>query len=166
MVSTPDTFYRKPMASLDKTWATETVLAAGAKEIYPPDDGKYFCATLIVNRKHRISPKSALGFGGDVFYDSALNRLIENKENHPSEVAPFRAGLHFSYEMLISRVSALFDYGIYVVNAYKGDGYSYHRIGLRYQLNTNLFLNLSLKTHFAKAEYAEWGLGWKFNRHE
>jgi len=162
MLSSPDTFYQKPKSIPTKKWFVETVLAAGAKEIYPPDDGKYFCASLVVNRKHRISPKSALGFGGDFFYDSALNTLIENKENHPADVAPFRAGVHFSYELLISRVSALFDYGVYVINPYKGDGPFYHRIGLRYQLKSNLFLNLSLKTHFAKAEFAEWGLGWKF----
>jgi len=164
LVSMPDTFYRRQLDPPNKKWYTEMVLAGGAKEIYPPDNGKYFSASLIVNRKHRVSQKSGIGFGADVFYDAALNTLIEIQEKVPSDVVPIRAGVHFSYELLISRVSALFDYGLYVVDPYGGQGWQYHRIGLRYSLNENLLLNLSMKTHFAKAEYVEWGLGWKFGR--
>ena len=138
------------------------VLAAGTKEIYPPDNGKFFSASLIVSRKHKVSHKSRIGYGADVFYDDALNTLIEIQDKAPSDVAPFRAGVHFCYELLISRVSAIFNYGLYVVDPYGGQGLQYHRIGLRYSVNENLLLNLSMKTHFAKAEYVEWGLGWRF----
>jgi hypothetical protein len=38
----------------------------------------------------------------------------------------------------------------------------YNRFGLRYRINSNWFAQLTLKTHFAKADFGEWGFGYAF----
>jgi hypothetical protein len=37
----------------------------------------------------------------------------------------------------------------------------FHRIGSRYALNDKFILNLSLKTHFAVADFVEFGIAYK-----
>jgi hypothetical protein len=162
--SAPDTFYRQPPPAFDRLWTWDIACAAGVKEIYPPDNGKYFGATLTGNVLKQFSHKSAAGAGADLFYDTALPDLVEQKERQPSDVLPVRAGLHVSYHLVVGKMVPFLDFGVYLLDPYKDQGPFYHRIGVRWQQGRHLFLNVSLKTHYAKAEIAEWGLGWKFAR--
>jgi hypothetical protein len=36
-------------------------------------------------------------------------------------------------------------------------------VGMRYRFDNGLLLNLVLKSHWAKADYVEWGVGYTFN---
>ena len=38
----------------------------------------------------------------------------------------------------------------------------FHRIGVRYMLTKHVIANVTLYTHWAKADYFEWGLGYEF----
>jgi hypothetical protein len=58
----------------------------------------------------------------------------------------------------------LFDIGLYLVDPYEEDGVLYNRLGLRYYFNSRFIANLSLMAHYAKAEYAEFGLGYRLTR--
>jgi hypothetical protein len=39
----------------------------------------------------------------------------------------------------------------------------YSRIGLRYRIKDKFLTNFTLKSHWAKASYFEWGIGYVFN---
>ncbi len=52
--------------------------------------------------------------------------------------------------------------GIYLKDEYNADDQFYHRVGFRYFVNKNFYLNLTLKSHWAKADYFEYGLGIRF----
>jgi hypothetical protein len=52
--------------------------------------------------------------------------------------------------------------GAYVKDRYQPDGPLYHRIGMRYQFSNGITANLVLKSHWAKADYVEWGIGYTF----
>ena len=43
---------------------------------------------------------------------------------------------------------------------YDMDNELYHRVGMRYQFDNGLLLNMVLKTHWAKADYVEYGIGY------
>ena len=161
--SVPDTFYRMAAPPFSRRWTWDAVCAAGVKEIYPPDNGKYFGATLTGNVLKQFSHKSAAGAGADLFYDTALPDLVAQKDTQPSDVFPWRAGVHLTYHLVVGKVTPFLDIGAYLLDPYKEQGPLYHRIGLRWQQGPHLLFNLSLKTHYAKAEIAEWGLGWKFS---
>ena len=66
------------------------------------------------------------------------------------------------YQFNMHRLMVPIEFGFYAYSKNKSVGFMYHRIGLRYQVSKHLLFNLTLKTHFAVAEYIEWGLGWKF----
>jgi len=50
---------------------------------------------------------------------------------------------------------------IYAYNIEKEHGWLYTRASLKYLINKHIFLNLGLKTHLQKAEFIEWGIGYR-----
>ena len=65
-----------------------------------------------------------------------------------------------SYELVISRLSVIAHIGGYVIDNWKQDGLLYHRLGFNYRINKHFLANFTLKTHFAKADNFELGLGY------
>jgi hypothetical protein len=99
----------------------------------------------------------------DVFYDLGLIKLLQNQDKVVnSNTKIIRSGIHIDHELMIEKLVILFQMGGYWLDNYKGDGLFFHRFGFKYLLNRNLFINLTLKTHYAKADYVECGVGWKF----
>jgi hypothetical protein len=52
--------------------------------------------------------------------------------------------------------------GVYLRDVYNPDGRLYHRIGMRYHATKHWSANLVLKSHWAKADYVEYGIGYTF----
>ncbi|NDV47017.1 hypothetical protein D0T49_08145 [Paludibacter sp. 221] len=100
-----------------------------------------------------------------------------------------RAGISWQHEFMIGRLTAGFHFGLYLYdpiknlepyakvkengaplnksliykyNIDKEDGWLYTRAVARYAITDHLFVSVGLKTHLQKAEFIEWGLGWKF----
>ncbi len=73
-------------------------------------------------------------------------------------------GVLIGHRYDIGRFAMLTDVGFYLLNPYQTKYFTYQRIGFRYELNKNWFLNGTLKVHFGTADYFEWGIGYKFKR--
>lgn len=96
-----------------------------------------------------------------------------------------RAGVSWHHEFLVGRLTAGFHFGLYLYNPIKNlepytengtlnkpliykydiqkeDGWLYTRAVAKYAITNHLFASIGLKTHLQKAEFIEWGLGWKF----
>lgn len=98
----------------------------------------------------------------------------------------FRVGMSLQPELVFGRLTAGFHFGVYLWNPIKNlepyddakagtlnkplfyayniekeHGWFYTRASLKYLVTEHLFLNLGLKTHLQKAEFIEWGLGWR-----
>ncbi|TAH44355.1 MAG: hypothetical protein EYC69_00705 [Bacteroidetes bacterium] len=136
---------------------------AGAfKKIYPPEGKMYYAGTFSGCYVNPIKNKSSWGIGLDLFYDNSLiERLERENKTNISTGDNFRPGIFGSYELRLGHVGMLFNMGIYPYTKWKGDGNFYHRIGSRYYFN-KLFLLMNLKTHYAKADFIEWGIGYSF----
>jgi hypothetical protein len=52
---------------------------------------------------------------------------------------------------------------LYKYDIEKEDGWFYTRASLQYAISKHLFISLGLKTHLQKAEFIEWGLGYRFS---
>lgn len=99
----------------------------------------------------------------------------------------FRFGVSWQHEILIGRLTAGFHFGLYLYNPIKNlepytsaatqhlnkpliyaynieqeDGWLYTRASLKYMLNKHIYASLGLKTHLQKAEFIEWGMGYRF----
>lgn len=155
------------MPSSAKTFKKEfrnTVYVAGAyKQVYPVNGPGYFAFILSAARVKRLSMKSAFGAGADVHYDqSILYKLETDEQPDVPAIKAMRAGLNLSYELLFSDFSLMFQTGVYAYTKLPSEGRYYNRLGMRYEFYENFFACLNLKTHFAKADFFEVGIGKRF----
>jgi hypothetical protein len=161
--SEPEKFLTPEIPALDKRWITEVIYGAGVKENYPPDGKQFFAHTIYFQFLKPLSHKSRVCIGADGFYDLSLFRFVKDASSESDKrVKAIRSGIHAGYEMQVNRFTLLVHMGYYLVDHTKIDTPFYHRYGLKYDLGKRLFINLSLKTHWARADYAELGLGWRF----
>ena len=143
-----------------------TVFAsASVKQTYPADGNYYAAFTISGNRAKQISEKIAWGFGADLFYDDATAKKILEQDDEVLQhrYESMRAGVHGSCELIVNRFTLSMSMGGYLYSKIKNDGMLYHRFGLRYQTGSNIFLCMNLKSHWAKADFIEWGIGYRFN---
>ena len=141
-------------------------IAAGSKEIYPPQGNSYGAGVISVLRLHRYSNRSSWGIGHDLFYDKSL-QVREARLNWEAKgfTDNIRGGIYGTYYMSAGQLGLLFGMGAYYFSRWKEDGFLYHRIGLRYSFE-KLFVCMNLKTHFARADFLELGLGYRFIHHQ
>ncbi len=140
----------------------QTFIAGAFKKIYPPKGKTYGAGTVSFSYVHPIRQKSSWYLGAELFYDKSLQeRLHRENSSRQGSSANFRPGIYAGYEVRLGHVGMLLNMGMYPYTQWKGDGNFYHRLGTRYYFD-NLFILMNLKTHFAKADFSEWGLGYHF----
>ncbi len=137
-------------------------IGAGLKKIYPPEGKQFNVGVVSLSRMTSIGNKSNWGIGIDGFYDNSLTARLE-KSN--SELKGFsddvRVGIFGAIEVSAGKTGLLLNMGYYVFSRWKEDGNIYHRICVR-QYFEKFFLCMNLKTHYARADFVEFGIGTNF----
>ncbi|WP_224488861.1 acyloxyacyl hydrolase [Robertkochia flava] len=115
----------------------------------------------------RINRKSALQLGADVFFSDFLieyNRYraaAYPEENRTGLEDYRRVGVFAGHELFLGKVSMLSQLGYYVYAPVSYDTEVYLRLGIKYYLNDHFFAVATLKSHWAKAEAVEFGVGYR-----
>jgi len=152
-----------PLAIPDESIQYEITVNVGPKEIYPPGGKKYFAWALSGEAVKPLSHKFQFGLGADLFYDLSINAREENETSSNTLISNrTRSGIFLSNEFLFNKLTVLLQMGLYLYYPFKDDGRAYHRLGFRYQCTNHLYLNYTLKAHYARADNVEFGLGYKF----
>lgn len=113
----------------------------------------------------RINVKSALQLGTDVFFSNFLKELIYYKsvsfpeENVSGNEDYRRVGVFVGHELFINKTSLVTQLGYYVYYPFDFEGRTYIRAGLKRYINDKWFAAVTLKSHGAKAEAVEIGIG-------
>ncbi|WP_179335684.1 acyloxyacyl hydrolase [Winogradskyella costae] len=113
----------------------------------------------------RLSHVSAIQVGADVFFSNFLKELIYYQsvslpqENVNGDEDHKRVGLFVGHELFINRMSVETQLGYYVYYPFDFEGRTYLRIGLKRYFGKKLFGAITLKSHGAKAEAVEFGIG-------
>lgn len=113
----------------------------------------------------RINKKSALQLGVDGFFSKFLEELIYYKsvafpeENIDPNTDYKRVGIFAGHELFINKMSVVTQFGYYIYYPFEFEGRTYQRIGLKRYFGDKIFAALTLKTHAAKAEAVELGIG-------
>jgi len=113
----------------------------------------------------RINRKSAFQLGTDVFFSKFLKELIYYQsvsfpeENVSGDEDYKRVGLFAGHELFVNKMSIITQLGYYVYYPFDFEGKSYFRVGLKRYFNGKWFGALTLKSHGAKAEAVEFGIG-------
>lgn len=114
-----------------------------------------------------LNDYGAAQLGVDVFLSHSLKELIPFLAHSFPETAIDadadwkRIGLFVGYEWYLNKLTAEGNIGYYIHDEYKEHGSLYQRLGMRYYITPEIFAVMSLKTHFAKAEAFEIGVGYK-----
>ncbi len=119
-----------------------------------------FASSLSANVGRFLNYKRRIGLGADIFYNEVLKYDI-SPQNY-EDVSIFdktQYGVYVFHDMKYRRLVLLMQLGAYVYAKYKQQPI-YTRIGIRYHLNDFLLANLSLKTHYANADFVEFGIGY------
>jgi len=113
----------------------------------------------------RLGHVSAIQFGVDVFFSNFLKELIYYQSVSFPELDVTgdedykRMGLFVGHELFINKMSIESQVGYYVYYPYDFEGRMYLRIGLKRYFGKKLFGAITLKSHGAKAEAVEFGIG-------
>lgn len=113
----------------------------------------------------RLGHKSALQVGTDIFVANFLRELIRFQAAAFPEMSvdpntdPTRAGVFLGHELFINRMSVITQLGYYIYYPFDFEGPIYNRIGMKRYFKGPWFATISLKSHAAKAEAVEFGIG-------
>ncbi len=154
--------HRERLPFINKKWHYNLLIAGGAKEVVPPDGQKFFVYTVSALALRKMGYKSSLGLGLDYFHDASLQALHLGDSNNIGK--PFttgRVGIYAAHELQINKVNIVMNIGYYLLDDYKANGAIYNRLGFKYYFLQNLCANVTLKTHWAKADFLELGIGYK-----
>jgi hypothetical protein len=141
------------------------VFRSGVNESDVVGSGQFLFYILSAYADKRINHKSALQFGGDIFLSNFLKELIYyNSVAFPnSEIEANtdykRIGIFAGHELFINKMSLVTQFGYYIYYPFDFEGRTYQRIGLKRYFGEKWFGALTLKSHAAKAEAVEFGIG-------
>ncbi len=155
--------YIYPDSAKSKKIESEFIIAGGLSEIEPPGGTRFPDVTFSYLGFKKLNRKNRLGFGADVFYNKAnIARLLTaDSIRLKSNFENVQFGLKIAYEITMGNLSIPIEQGGYVFSKFTGNGYVYNRIGIRYYIHKHIIANLTLLTHFVKADFIEWGVGYK-----
>jgi hypothetical protein len=139
------------------------ILLAGMRENEQPDGPKYFAFGAEFNLYKTLNYKNRLGLGIEGGYNQLTRTFYEDDSIYNagfSDIATL--GLKLAYEFKFNRVTLPVDFGYYIYNKAPSYGMIFHRIGIRYMLTKHVLANITLLTHWARADYFEWGIGYVF----
>lgn len=154
------------------------------------DRRKFLVSTFHVGGIFSTCNWHGIGLGLDAFYNDAIGNIETNRGMYRVTVNPMdrlRVGLALNNEFRFGDVTALVDWGVYVINPvrnlyandnpiygygprplfYKSAGagteeaFHYIRFGLRYRIWDNMYVQALAKTHMHICEFIEFGIGYQ-----
>ncbi|UII32639.1 acyloxyacyl hydrolase [Fulvivirga ulvae] len=111
----------------------------------------------------RLNHKSALGVALEWFASLSMKNDIKYDYRLEGKELPDwnRIGVALSHELFVSDVSLISQAGYYIHDEYDYYGKVYLRLGVRKYFNDKIYSSLVVKSHGAKAEAAEFAIGWR-----
>jgi hypothetical protein len=136
-------------------------LSGGIKQVYPADGNTYGAYSLSSCFWKPLSRKREIGAGIDFFWEFSNIKTLEGAgTNVKYDYEVIRPAIHVGHQFDFSHLAITTQLGCYLYAKDKSDGIIYTRFALRYFLEKRIILNLALLTHFAKADFIEWGVGY------
>lgn len=145
------------------------VFRTGVNESDVINSGQFPFYIFSVYADKRLSKKSAIQLGTDVFYSNFLKEYIRYSSiSYPERGIDGsedfkRAGIFIGHELFLNRLSVIAQAGYYVYYPVDYEGEVYLRGGLKayFTENKKLFGVITVKAHAAQAEAVEIGIGYR-----
>lgn len=139
------------------------VVAFGsAQELVPTGGKKYAVGGFnIVGRKY-FSRRSGMEVSLDFMSKQSI--IDFQPEVQKTQLEIIQVGLFAGYLLPMDKFQLVIGMGAYLRDKFKPEEALYHRVGMRYVFRNRINLNLVLKSHWARADYVEYGIGYTFSR--
>ncbi|MDE5418999.1 acyloxyacyl hydrolase [Labilibaculum sp. DW002] len=138
----------------------------GIKQVSEKDHHNYYTSSLSGNYSIGINSKQRVGLGIDFFYNKAANRGKWDFDPETSFKNRFSQAFFISHDLAIEKFSIIANIGIYTFYKTTPEKPIYTRLGLRYRFGEHLVTSLCLKAHMGKADFIEWGIGYRIKRNK
>lgn len=147
-----------------KKWRFTSVLATGYNETIKIRSGSYPFFNFQLSMDKKVSFKSRIGLGIEYFHSLSLKEEIKNDRHlEDGEKPDFkRAAVFVGHELEAGRISVVKQLGWYIYKPYEVFEPFYVRAGLRYKITDHVLAGVTIKSHYFKAESAEWSIGYRF----
>jgi len=101
--------------------------------------------------------------GADATYDESDEVvLVTQGDSITNHAELLKFGLIAGHEWVFSKLAINFAIGYYLHNLNNSNDMIYNKIGVIYFLHKNIFVGLTLKSHYAKADFLSGGIGLNF----
>lgn len=151
----------KDTIKTERSKAVEILLAGGIKQIYPPNSPKYGVGILTADYLWPLKKKSVFTLGTDVFIDGSHRKFLSQDSIITDGIDGFmRAGIHVGYGLKVGPCTGILQTGYYLYNPYDIDVRIYSTLSFRYHLDDHWFVCFNLKSHYARADYFQYGIGY------
>jgi hypothetical protein len=110
--------------------------------------------------QHIFKLPVGIELGFDIMQNKSELQLLQDKNIELNDY--IKTGAYLGYVLTLDRIHFLVAMGHYIHDPYNLNDRLYHRIGMRYVLLNRFVLNLTLKSHWGNADYAEFGVGMRF----
>jgi hypothetical protein len=136
----------------------------GMKKVEVAQPAYDFAVSMQFLAEKRISKKVSLGLGADLNINTSRQKQYEMKNDASGTISPLRAGISGSAIYHFGKLQIVSQLGVYIFDQYSLDGSVFNRFGIRHYIGKNLLANLTLRSHFGKADHVEVGLVYIFNK--
>jgi hypothetical protein len=133
-----------------------------SKEIFPVDGPKFMVINLAIDNYFHISNMFKAGICFDVTRDASDIELL-NRQNIAvsNEIEKLKVGGNLGAAIQLGNLSFALHAGAYLHQKNNQNGFVYDKLSVTYAYLNHYLFNLTLKTHFAKADFVAIGLGYR-----
>lgn len=157
---TTNTYIKKPVL-FSKKWSYLAFGFLAPKQVYPTGGRTAPVYGVSVFTQKRLTPLSGIEIGIDLISNQTHFDIY--KEIEKTQLTVLQIGIYGGYLFhLNNRLNFYTGMGVYVKNTLNPSGFIYNRLGIRYVGEKRFLLNVGIKANFAKADYFEYGIGYRF----
>jgi hypothetical protein len=155
----PDDYEPEPFK---KYWEFGGIAFASVKEVFPTEGPKYpvYGVNAVARRYFKRSVGAELTF--DYIHKQAI--MAHHPDVPKTQAEIVQLGVFAGYLLPFNHFHLVVGMGYYMKDKFQPEDFLYHRVGMRYVFENGINLNLVLKSHWARADYIEYGIGYTFRK--
>lgn len=144
-----------PFLKQQSNWHLNIIGIGSTRQVYPTGGANYLVTALGFYASKKLKRKVGIDLGADFMLNQSHNARLELP---PSQIDLLQIGLYAGYVLPINKFSFTLGFGTYIKNKFNLDGSVYNRFGCRYQFHERWSANVTIKAHWGRADYFEYGL--------
>lgn len=152
-----------------RRFSVELMQTFGTRDMSQQLGKRYYVSNTAAHFMLPVSMKGKIGIGLELTWDGSdkgildQRELIEGLDLYDNNFDILKPGTSIVYEMMLSRVSFLFQLGFHLAGAEKSDGYLYEKVGFKYHFTKQFFGTIALTAHGGRADFIGYGIGYRWD---